>query len=561
MAAVSGNSMSACEQHDTEEVRFYCEDCKVMICDDCIVGGHRNHKSVKLKEFGVKCRESLTKATAEAEDTKIPKLQKYINQAKDRQNNFSSSINKEIEHIKSKRGLLNTILDELQQELVDILQKENGESKQQYDRFINAQELKENKIKEIVQHIKLKGTDISDTEVAKYNVRLDDLLVHDPYSDTVPNLVPPRYLFNEEFVSKEKLQHFIGYIESDTYATVGSKHIPETTLKVNSENIGDNDAKTERGCSTDTPPTQIYTDLISNRDLITFQTIVSFNIDNNISFIVPKDDEGLNAWIIEKHVTEVECSGIKVKPKLLIKHMDQQIVSACTNKDKKLLVGFPNKPHLTQLQMTTHKLTRNKSYRLMSSFNITLGKNSLACVCRSRVCAEEHILCLQDESIPENYILRWYSNGKPTDRELSLSALKIHVNSPVQICQNLDGQICIVCRPANTTSWVVVIDKNGNQIFRFTDHEIKGKANGVYFVGAGFLNDNTITISDSVNCEQILITQDGQCIQRDKYDMEPVCCSVDCSDNVWVGFKDGAVKVINYRQNHKYTEIKIGTNF
>jgi hypothetical protein len=75
---------------------------------------------------------------------------------------------------------------------------------------------------------------------------------------------------------------------------------------------------------------------MSNRKL-TFQTIVSFNIDNSISFIVPKEEEGLNAWIIEKHVTEVECSVTKVNPKLLIKHMDQQIVSACTNKDKELL--------------------------------------------------------------------------------------------------------------------------------------------------------------------------------------------------------------------------------
>ena len=553
MATVSEKSMSACEQHETEEVRFYCEDCKVMICDDCIVGGHRQHKTIKLKEFGVKCRESFTKATATAEVTKIPKLQKYINQAKDKQNNYSSSINKEIERIKSKRGLLNTILDELQQELIDTLQKEDGESKQQYDRFINNQELKEKKIKEIVQHIKLKGTDISDTEVAKYNITLKELLVHDPYSDIVPNLVPPHYLFHEEFVSKEKLQHFIGYIESDTYATVGSEHIPEIALKENGENIGDNDAKT------DTPPTQLYTDLMSNRKL-TFQTIVSFNIDNSISFIVPKEEEGLNAWIIEKHVTEVECSGTKVNPKLIIKHMDQQIVSACTNKDKELLVGFPNKPNLKQLHLTTNKLTRNKTYRLVSSFNITLGKNNLACVCRSRVCVEEHILCLQDESIPENYILRWYSNGKPTDKELSLSSSKIDVNRPVQICQNVDGHICIVCRPENTTSWVVVIDKDGNKILCFPDHEIKGKANGVYFVGAGFLEDNTITISDSANCEQIRITQDGQCIQRDKYDIQPVCCSVDCSYNVWIGFKDGTVKVINYKQEHEYSEFKIGTS-
>jgi hypothetical protein len=108
---------------------------------------------------------------------------------------------------------------------------------------------------------------------------LKELLVHDPYSDIVPNLVPPRYLFHEEFVSKEKLQHFIGYIESDTYATVGSEHIPEIALKVNGENIGDNDAKT------DTPPTQLYTDLMSNRKL-TFQTIVSFNIDNSQEFLV-----------------------------------------------------------------------------------------------------------------------------------------------------------------------------------------------------------------------------------------------------------------------------------
>ena len=48
---------NCCDDHLDEEVRFFCEDCNVLICDECVQSIHKTHdfKSFKktVKEFMV----------------------------------------------------------------------------------------------------------------------------------------------------------------------------------------------------------------------------------------------------------------------------------------------------------------------------------------------------------------------------------------------------------------------------------------------------------------------------------------------------------------------------
>lgn len=49
---MSTASVPLCDQHRQEEVRFYCKNCNITLCDDCITGPHKNHDFIKLKELG-----------------------------------------------------------------------------------------------------------------------------------------------------------------------------------------------------------------------------------------------------------------------------------------------------------------------------------------------------------------------------------------------------------------------------------------------------------------------------------------------------------------------------
>jgi len=44
-----------CEQHQSEEIKMYCQQCKVAVCVECFIESHYTHQCLDIK----KCRMSL----------------------------------------------------------------------------------------------------------------------------------------------------------------------------------------------------------------------------------------------------------------------------------------------------------------------------------------------------------------------------------------------------------------------------------------------------------------------------------------------------------------------
>lgn len=554
MASVS-RSWSFCEKHESEEVRFYCNDCKSLICDDCIVGVHKTHKFMKSKEYGSSRRDQILKYPSVAGNTTIPKIQKIITEASECKSKYSDTIMDQTESIKSKRKLIDTTLDVLQKELVDNLNKTDKETRQLYDIFIKNQEFKVERIQKLVEEIKSKGSDIPDTDIAKYDVALENLIKLDPHKDTMPSPKPPQYTFAEENVKKEKLQKLIGYIEhveSSQYEELPHdlpplRHPEKPKPKIPEDYRGYLKPKTLPVHVADS-----YDEVKLKQE---FKVLRSFETKNKISYIVPKE-QGLEAWVIlGDSVTEVDCTeqNTEIIP-TPVKTLDQKPILPCTNKNNELLIGFQNKSSIKQLQVT--QKSKRKSYTFNTGINISSGKSVLACFCTSATTDDEQIACFQDKTSTVNYILRWYLKGKQKKQEIYLTS-DIELENPIQMCQNPDGEIFILCRPEGKQSWIIILNKSYEKKLKYPS---KTSAKDIDFVGFGLIK-NHVTISDRSNSEQLLIDLNGLVTQRDKHDVPPICCVVDRSSNVWVGFDDGRVKVINYQTENEYAVAHSATKF
>ena len=50
-----------CKEHD-EPMKIFCFDCKRLICRDCVIDGHTDHKREFIKKYAVQCRSMVTES-------------------------------------------------------------------------------------------------------------------------------------------------------------------------------------------------------------------------------------------------------------------------------------------------------------------------------------------------------------------------------------------------------------------------------------------------------------------------------------------------------------------
>lgn len=551
-----------CEQHDGEEVRFYCENCKDLACDDCIIGPHKNHKFVKLKEFGVRQKQALLKAVTSAEESKIPAIESSVTKAIENQTVFEDLIEEQVKTIKAKRKMVDDLFNQLQDDLIENFNSERTAAKKEFERFRKRQEKRIFDLRALIETVKEKKSDISDSDVAKCYVAFNKLLLHDPYADTTPNLQPPIYQFNDLFVSKEKLQPFLGHMESGAYSLADPVNTGKAS-KVNEEAeqiaISKLDEVFKESEQMPENETDNYVENVmwKRKD---FTKLQSLSTDKEIAYIVLREMP-LLIWLVGTHVTEVDFSGQEPTSKLL-KQLDQDPNAAGLNSKNMLVLGFPNKKSLKQFQTSTSVVTRRVAYTLGSS-NVYIGDQTIFCIGQMQHNVEELLLCLFDKSKGSSgrYILKWHSSGKQIQRELSLLPEKVDVSYPIQVCQNKNGLFCLVCRPENE-SWIVVIDQNGNQKFRYPPFDGKVNAftgdSGSYdIVGAGFIGDSYITVTSRAKREQHLVDMNGQCVQTDRLPDSPIYSTTNFGEYVWMGFENGKVALFQCKEDNIYANIKI----
>ena len=54
-----GHQSVYCTHHEDEKLKFYCRDCETLICRDCIVITHKDHKCNECIKEGDAAREAL----------------------------------------------------------------------------------------------------------------------------------------------------------------------------------------------------------------------------------------------------------------------------------------------------------------------------------------------------------------------------------------------------------------------------------------------------------------------------------------------------------------------
>ena len=60
-----------CADHDYEIVRFFCQDCEMLVCRDCFIVTHKDHKRIEYTKVGEAAREALKESAAKCNEDKV----------------------------------------------------------------------------------------------------------------------------------------------------------------------------------------------------------------------------------------------------------------------------------------------------------------------------------------------------------------------------------------------------------------------------------------------------------------------------------------------------------
>ncbi|XP_011407248.1 PREDICTED: E3 ubiquitin-protein ligase TRIM71-like [Amphimedon queenslandica] len=60
-----------CAVHDDEKIKFFCQDCEMLVCRDCFIVTHKDHNRIEYTEEGDAAREALKESAAKCHEAKV----------------------------------------------------------------------------------------------------------------------------------------------------------------------------------------------------------------------------------------------------------------------------------------------------------------------------------------------------------------------------------------------------------------------------------------------------------------------------------------------------------
>ncbi|XP_063440297.1 uncharacterized protein LOC134721322 isoform X1 [Mytilus trossulus] len=205
------NHEPMCVYHKSEYIRFYCEECRVFICDDCISGKgkHRRCFKTKLSDYGNRSRRLLRERTKRAED-KLSKLSSELDLTMQVQKRFNEAVDESINSVVFRREIIRQKFDDLQKQLISKLDGLRNQANAQYEEFIKLHTNKYCKMQEITETIRTTETDMTEENMMIYTSKLNKYI---DSSEVVPKLEPPSYVTDDKYFSLKYLQQLFGDIE------------------------------------------------------------------------------------------------------------------------------------------------------------------------------------------------------------------------------------------------------------------------------------------------------------------------------------------------------------
>lgn len=563
-----------CFQHSSEEIRFFCEECHVFVCDDCVSGQgkHIRCTKIKLREYGNKNKNCLIGSVEEITSKKLPHIKRTLELAKNVKGSFNKSMDENIADVRSKTQIIKAILDELQKENIRALEESRLKGNMKFDEFINYHQKRYSELAHITEEIQQQKSDILPSDVVKYDFDLKKNLNIEHDLETIPKLEPSCFEIAQQYLEKEFYQDIFlckhiqedektescahgmekeerssspYYLEPVSHAREANSDFTvneKITTKNHEENSSDIyvSKSTVTGAST-----------ICNKEL-SYTIIKKFECKKSITFIVPKTNV-YEAWVIGMDISEINLKQQEPKFTTLLPHIDGEPITAGKSKKHGLLIGLRNRKSIKLLQeMTGTQRRTSVMNKLVSHIPAHPQNLSAICTVSTQEKNKDIALLLRDYQLQgskeKGVVIQWFSDKKLKTNELNISN-NIEIENPVYMDEYTNGNICITCAPDDKSSWIQLLDKQGNHKMRYPPKDEKSfEDNIVYsFIGAGFLRDGRITILDRVCFRQHLLDDNGQLIKIDQYQNQPSSFAVDIHDNIWIGFDDGTVQVMEYK--------------
>ena len=61
-----------CAVHDDEKIKFFCQDCEMLVCRDCITVNHKDHERIECTEEGKAACKALKESAAKCNEAQVP---------------------------------------------------------------------------------------------------------------------------------------------------------------------------------------------------------------------------------------------------------------------------------------------------------------------------------------------------------------------------------------------------------------------------------------------------------------------------------------------------------
>lgn len=163
---------NCCDAHLDEEVRFFCKDCNVLICDECVQSIHKTHD---FKSFKKVVKEFMEKEAQELDKLPVSRVG-FSEEAEQDRINMDDTLKGEITKLKAQAEKLvnkiNQIRDQKEREIQNMREK-NKIALQQLSLFV--EELFVEPFLELRKLISEPGR-TNDREAVRIIMRLEDLL-------------------------------------------------------------------------------------------------------------------------------------------------------------------------------------------------------------------------------------------------------------------------------------------------------------------------------------------------------------------------------------------------
>ena len=128
-----------CSEHKGEDLRFFCETCDVLVCRDCIVLSHRNHKCVTPSDARKQMEENLKLL--------LNSLDKKLQTMKNARENVVTSLNK----LKDEQKVMQENLEKEVSSIIKKIMDSKIAAEEKFDQFVKSKQDILQKQKETIQ--------------------------------------------------------------------------------------------------------------------------------------------------------------------------------------------------------------------------------------------------------------------------------------------------------------------------------------------------------------------------------------------------------------------------